>query len=249
MMSVCTQHQQQLLARSKAKAPSVLLRTTGWCRRSAILAASAADDAAPVERAAAAPPTPSRRRALALAAALSFAAPKPARAAAVGGGDDAIEVVSDDPGTGAAEARGGDLVLVHLTGVIDGTDVVFDTTKGLGLTYRDGGPGALRPLAIRLDGYPVPGVCLGLQRALVGMRVGGRRTVVIPAGPLSFGQGAAAAPYAVVPAGAAVRYEIELLRLSRKGPDLLFSGTAKCGQGGASAAVDGCANIPLAEFV
>jgi hypothetical protein len=79
----------------------------------------------------------------------------------------------------------------------------------------------VRPLALRLDGYPTPGICAGLLQALAGMRVGGRRTAVVPAG-LAFGASPAAAPYGIVPGGAAVRYEIELLRLSRRGPDALF---------------------------
>lgn len=86
--------------------------------------------------------------------------------------------------------------------------------------YRDGGPGVLRPIAIRLGGYPTPGICMGLQNALIGMRVGGRRTVVVPPG-LGFGSTPALAPYAAVPANSIVRYEIQLLRLSRKGPDAL----------------------------
>lgn len=54
------------------------------------------------------------------------------------------------------------------------------------------------------------------------MRVGGRRTVVVPP-ELGFGASPAAAPYAVIPGGASVRYEIELLRLSRRGPDALMA--------------------------
>ena len=88
-------------------------------------------------------------------------------------------------------------------------------------TYRDGGPGALRPLAVRLGGSPVPGVCAGLQDALLGMRVGGRRVVAIPP-ERGFGDRPALAPYAVVPPGSGVRYEVQLLRLSRRGPDARF---------------------------
>jgi hypothetical protein len=79
----------------------------------------------------------------------------------------------------------------------------------------------LRPLALRLDAYPTPGVCAGLLQALSGMRAGGRRIVTVPSG-LAFGAAPAAAPYAIVPGGAAVRYDVEVLRLSRRGPDALF---------------------------
>jgi hypothetical protein len=53
------------------------------------------------------------------------------------------------------------------------------------------------------------------------MTVGGRRVVLCPP-ELAFGAQAAAAPYAIVPPNSAVRYEVELLRLSRRGPDALF---------------------------
>ena len=179
------------------------------------------------------PPSAAATRRQLLAAALTAAATltvKPSAAAAAaadGAAADDIEIVADEPGSGTAEARLGDLLLFHYTATVEGGEsagVVFDTTRGrgLGLTYRDGGPGVLRPAALRLDGYPVPGVCAGLQRGLLGMRAGGKRTVVVPPA-LAFGQSAAAAPYAVVPAGATVRYEIELLRLSRRGPDALMA--------------------------
>jgi hypothetical protein len=97
---------------------------------------------------------------------------------------------------------------------------VFDSTKGTDLKYRDGGYGVYRPVVVRLSGYPQPGICLGLQQALEGMTIGGRRTVKVPAA-LGFGDKPVLAPYAMVPAGSAVQYEIELLRVSSVGPDLL----------------------------
>ncbi|GFH08414.1 peptidylprolyl isomerase [Haematococcus lacustris] len=50
--------------------------------------------------------------------------------------------------------------------------------------YRDGGLGVMRPIILRLGGGPVPGVCAGLQQGVRGMRVGGRRTFVVPPVPL-----------------------------------------------------------------
>lgn len=60
--------------------------------------------------------------------------------------------------------------------------------------YLDGGKGALRPVAIRLGGAPVPGVCEGLQRGVEGMVVGGRRTFLVPAA-LGFGGSTVRGPY------------------------------------------------------
>lgn len=100
----------------------------------------------------------------------------------------------------------------------DGT--VFDSTLG-GLKYRDGGPGVFRPVVIRLSGYPQPGICLGLQQGIEGMKIGGQRTVKF--GPaLGFGDKPALAPYSIIPSGSTVQYDIELLRVSSVGPDLLM---------------------------
>lgn len=77
-----------------------------------------------------------------------------------------------------------------------------------------------RPVVVRLSSYPQPGICLGLQQALEGMRIGGRRTVKVPAA-LGFGDQTVLAPYAVVPGGSTVTYDIQLLRVSSVGPDLL----------------------------
>jgi FKBP-type peptidyl-prolyl cis-trans isomerase len=42
--------------------------------------------------------------------------------------------------------------------------------------------GVLRPAMIKLGGDPVPGVCKGLKAGLTGMRVGGKRSFVVPPG-------------------------------------------------------------------
>ncbi|GBF91096.1 hypothetical protein Rsub_04765 [Raphidocelis subcapitata] len=228
--------------------------------RTAVRAAAAPEpqggsDAAPRARCVgasapqAAPPAPSRRDALAAAVAVVVAAAAAApRRAAAEAASAAVKVESEEPGFGEYPTQPGDLVLVHYTGSIADTGVVFDSTLGLGLTYRDGGAGALRPAALRLGGSPTPGVCAGLQSALLGMRIGGRRTVLIPA-ELGFGGSPAYAPYAVVPGGSQIRYEIQLLRMSRRGPDAIMKGLSKCSQGGASATAENCTNIEPAEFV
>lgn len=95
---------------------------------------AAADAPTAAPRTAAAPPQqpPSRRQLLLLpagvVAAASAAAAAPRRAAAA-----ELTVVSDEAGVGAAAVQLGDLVLFHYTGYVDGTDTVFDTTRGLGL--------------------------------------------------------------------------------------------------------------------
>lgn len=57
------------------------------------------------------------------------------------------------------------------------------------------------------------------------------------------------APYAVVPGGSSLVYEVELVRLSAVGPDQLTAGISKCGQGGAGQQSENCANISYAEFL
>jgi hypothetical protein len=52
------------------------------------------------------------------------------------------------------------------------------------------------------------------------MAIGGKRIAKVPAS-LGFGAQAVLAPYALVPAGSTVQYDIELLRVSSVGPDLL----------------------------
>eukprot|EP00879_Flechtneria_rotunda_P022549 GHRR01023805.1.p1 GENE.GHRR01023805.1~~GHRR01023805.1.p1 ORF type:complete len:119 (+),score=24.53 GHRR01023805.1:145-501(+) len=113
--------------------------------------------------------------------------------------------------------------------------------------YRDGGEGVLRPLAFRLSGYPQPGICQGLQEAVLGMKIGGRRTVLVPP-EYGFGNMPALAPFAAVPARSQLRYDVELLRVSARGPDELMQGISLCGAGGAGASTDGCSNIKPAEF-
>lgn len=79
----------------------------------------------------------------------------------------------------------------------------------------------MRPLAFQLSGYPQPGICEGLQQALVGMKIGGKRSVLIPAA-LGFGNAPVLAPYAAVPAGSKLRYDVELIRVSARGPDAMW---------------------------
>lgn len=42
----------------------------------------------------------------------------------------AVEILSDQPGSGTASAQQGDLVLVHYVGTVAGSDALFDSTRG-----------------------------------------------------------------------------------------------------------------------
>ena len=61
------------------------------------------------------------------------------------------------------------------------------------------------------------------------------------------GQTPVTAPYGFVPPGSTLRYEVQLLRLSRTGPDALLDGVAQCGIGGAAASSLGCDAIQPRE--
>ncbi|KAI7841475.1 hypothetical protein COHA_004869 [Chlorella ohadii] len=177
-----------------------------------------------------APPAPAQlhRRAWLAAAAAAALAPLPPAARAEEQAP-AVEILADAPGSGTARARQGDLVLVHYVGTVAGSGALFDSTRG-GQKYRDGGNGVLRPVILQLGGSPVPGICSGLQAGIAGMAVGGRRTFTVPPA-LGFGGQTVLGPYGVVPGGSTVQYEVELLRLSRRGPDALMSGVSQCGGG------------------
>lgn len=158
---------------------------------------------------------------------------------------------SDTPGFGATEAAAGDLVLVAYRGeLLDGT--TFDTTLGGAITRSSESsasvvPAAAVPRAVSLRSDDVqPGVCAGLRQALLGMRVGGTRTVTVPPS-LGFGGTTVLAPVAPVPANSTLRYTVTLLRLSRTGPDALFAGVSQCGVGGAGAQSAGCADVTPRE--
>ena len=57
------------------------------------------------------------------------------------------------------------------------------------------------------------------------------------------------APYAIVPPNATLQYEVELIRLSARGPDELTQGISRCGAGGASGSAEQCEQIEVAEFL
>lgn len=158
-----------------------------------------------------------------------------------------IKIISDSSGVGSHAAREGDLLLIHYIGILE-SGQVFDSTRG-GLEYRDGGLGVFRPAIVLLgSSSPTPGLVRGLKEGLVGMTVGGKRTILVPP-EKGFGDQVVGAPYALVPPNSTLRYEVELLRLSTRGPDELTRGISRCGAGGASASSEACESIEIKEFI
>jgi hypothetical protein len=132
----------------------------------------------------------------------------------------------------------GELVVAHIRGMLaDGR--VFEDTRAAGA-----------PLVFTAGVQP-RGVCDGLERGMLSMRAGGKRLLAVPA---SLGFGAAGAPGSLrrVPANAALRYEVELLRCGPSGE----AGVACCTQpdfpcdspqGFGFVPVDGATESPLAN--
>lgn len=93
-----------------------------------------------------------------------------------------------------AEARQGDLVAVHYQLFLtDGTQVESSQSTGT-------------PLRFELGSGVVP---RGLEEGIVGMRLYGRRRLIVP-GPLAFGDEGRPP---TIPPGATVRFDVELMEL------------------------------------
>ena len=211
-------------------------------RRSVVARASSSSSSSSSPSSSDDAPRLGRRASLASAVVAAALAP-PALAADA----DAPTIVSETPGFGAKAAKSGDLVLVNYVATLaDGTTV--DTTLG-GATYFTNGdqksvqPAEPRPVIVKVNGAdPVPGIPRGLKRGVEGMRVGGVRVLSIPPA-LGFGDAPVRSPYALVPGGSTLTYEVTVLRLSDAGPDALFKDVAGCGLGGANTMTNGCAAI------
>jgi FKBP-type peptidyl-prolyl cis-trans isomerase len=96
-------------------------------------------------------------------------------------------------GTGATAANG-DTVMVQYVGALYATGKVFDAS------WTDSGP----------TSFPLSGVIAGFRDAIIGMKVGGRREIVIPP---AFGYGAAGQP-PTIPGNATLVFVIDLLGIT-----------------------------------
>jgi FKBP-type peptidyl-prolyl cis-trans isomerase len=128
-----------------------------------------------------------------LAAACSQAAPPPAGGSQEVTTPSGLKYVDEVVGSGA-EAKAGQTAVVHYTGwLTDGKK--FDSSKDRG-----------QPFSFPLGGGRV---IKGWDEGVAGMKVGGKRTLTIPA---NLGYGAAGAG-GVIPPNATLRFEVELLEV------------------------------------
>jgi FKBP-type peptidyl-prolyl cis-trans isomerase len=107
----------------------------------------------------------------------------------------AVQVADDTLGSGAV-AQAGDLVTINYTGTfIDGT--VFDSSVA-----------RKEPYQFTLgSAQTIP----GLSQGIAGMRVGGKRTVIIPP---SLGYGAS--DYGPIPGNSTLVFDVELLKVEKQ---------------------------------
>lgn len=110
-----------------------------------------------------------------------------------------LKVVDLAPGAGDA-AQSGDTVSVNYTGWL--------YENGKRTTQFDSSVGRA-PFEMTIG---VTGVIKGWTEGLVGMKVGGKRELIIPA---DLGYGMRGAP-PVIPPGATLDFEIELLKLTKR---------------------------------
>lgn len=129
------------------------------------------------------------------------AGPDPAVLAAAWANITQLQVKDTVEGTGV-EAVPGSQVEVHYEGWL--YDSLVPTRRGVRFdSSRDAG----RPFRFRLG---TGRVIKGWDEGVAGMKVGGRRELVVPA---SLGYGERGAGGGVIPAGAALVFDIELLRV------------------------------------
>lgn len=137
--------------------------------------------------------------ALGLAACAPKAPPQPASAGAV----DELQVVDEVVGTGAVAGAGAP-VTVHYTGWL------YDRTKPQGKGAQFDSSRGGQPFEFVLGaGQVIP----GWDRGVAGMKVGGKRRLVIPAS-LAYGDSGAGG---VIPPGASLVFDVELVDVGPPG--------------------------------
>jgi FKBP-type peptidyl-prolyl cis-trans isomerase len=108
-------------------------------------------------------------------------------------GPDKLQIIDDVVGTGK-EAKSGDTVSVHYTGTLmNGT--VFDSSRE-----------KKKPFEFKLG---TGGVIKGWDQGVVGMKIGGKRRLVIPQ---ALGYGDKGSP-PKIPPNAGLKFEVELLEV------------------------------------
>ena len=118
-----------------------------------------------------------------------------------------LKVTDVTVGTGA-EARAGGTVVVHYTGwLMDGTKFDSSLDRGEPFSFPLGASRVIR----------------GWDQGVEGMRVGGKRELIIPP---ELGYGARGAG-GVIPPNSTLRFEVELLRVSKANFGALDTATAR----------------------
>jgi FKBP-type peptidyl-prolyl cis-trans isomerase FkpA len=122
------------------------------------------------------------------------------QSAAPGSGVTALQIVDLQPGNGAVIAAGQKAVM-NYTGWLFATSAPDNKGKQFD-SSRDGG----KPFRFDLGAGQV---IKGWDQGIVGMKVGGRRRLVIPA-PLAYGDNGAGG---VIPPGATLIFDVDLLAI------------------------------------
>ncbi len=112
-------------------------------------------------------------------------------------------------GTGSVEAASGDLVSVHYTGYLY-SDTAADKK---GAKFESSHDGANTPFAFTLGRGSV---IVGWDQGIPGMRVGGKRTLLIPAS-MAYGANERkdASGNVIIPANTALVFDVEMVAISR----------------------------------
>jgi len=116
-----------------------------------------------------------------------------------------LEVIDLRPGTGEV-AKAGDTITVHYKGTLAQTGIKFDSS------YDRGEPITLK---LQTPTEAESGVIVGWVQGIDGMRIGGKRRLVIPAA-LAYGERASGS----IPANSDLVFEIELFAVSPPTSDL-----------------------------